>query len=278
MSQVHEDNVLDIFDPKQGDKLQFAEALGGGVKDGVKIANTIMQAAAWIFFAFSRPVVLVTQVLLRKDLGERYFTVAQAALSILLILAAINAPIWIAKLDRGSSPSGYYDNYGNYYSRPVPSSPLISTANTVIGVLWIIGFAVASLWHFFVVAPRLRDELWHSRCDGVPRLAFQNILVELVVLLILACIFLWTHVYGIGTLLALSFVLTAAADIHARKALYNHILDARDSKIDSEFLGKAIEDNLARAEAHGVNASLPAHVSMAYRRKLAEYFKKPATD
>ena len=136
-------------------------------------------------------------------------------------------------------------------------------------------FVVASGWHYWMDL-RLRRKAggqWHSRSTGVPRIPGQNLIYELVFLGLLAGLAFVGHLWGIGDLLALSLILTAASERHARMQLYNRILDAVDGQIESEWLGKAIEERLSPARAHGLTASLPAHVSDEYRRKVATLFK-----
>jgi hypothetical protein len=254
------------------------DAIVRGVSDGIRTANRILAVATWLFYAFARPIVLVTQVILRKDLGERYYTQVQTLLCVGLLLLATFGPSIVDPYGSGGGRS-YYNPYTGVttYERAPQQNP---TTAYICGDIWLVLFAVASSWHYWV-SLRLRRKAggqWHSRSNGLPRFPQQNLFYELALIGLLAGVAFVEHVWGIGILLSASFLLTAAAERHARQELYNRVLDAVDGQIESEWLGKAIEQRLSPAQTQGLSASLPAHVSDTYRKKVAELLKRPETD
>ena len=148
------------------------------------------------------------------------------------------------------------------------SDPVLKRFPTAMGVM-----------HCQITLRQRRNKavLWHSRSDGTPRLPVLKLYVQLAILLVLAIVLFSTKLYGFGVLIALSLVLTFLVDYSAKKELYNRVLDAIDGQIASEWMGKAIEQRLSANDAHGLNASLLAHVSDEYRKKVAKLFKAPAS-
>ena len=80
---------------------------------------------------------------------------------------------------------------------------------------------------------------------------------------------------GFGVLLFLSALATLRSDLYLKTQFYNRVLDMIDDQIESEWLGEAVEKKLSPAQARGVQAWMPAHISDDYRRKVAKLFKKP---
>jgi len=266
------------------------DAIIKGGRDGAQIGKIAAQAIAWLFFIISRPAVLVTLVYLRKDLGERYFTVIQAVLGLLLIMLATGATVDFLRapqsriLNYTSNPyiNNYYrNNYYNAYPQYSPYGPPPEAPSSTgridfalfVGGFWEISFALLAAKHFLITLRQRQKNgvLWHSRSDGTPRFKFLG---EVILLVLLAIFTYWTRLYGICALLSLSLFITFMADAHARKELYNRVLDVIDGQIESEWLGNAIERKLNPGQAHGLNAALPARVSNQYRRSVTKYFKE----
>jgi len=255
--------------------LNFGGVLGQSVQDGVRIGNLIVNTFSWIFFLLSRPLVLVTQVFFRKELGERYLTGLQVTACLVLIFAAAAITVETSTV---TTYQNSYNNWGRVVRTEVTNVTWQTKVAYLLALLWIGGFLSVASRHFQITLRKRRTNgvLWHSRSDGTPRWSLSNIYVELAILIVLAVLLFWGKLYGFGVLVALSFAVTALADHHAKKQLYNRVLDAIDGQIESEWMGKAIEQRLSANDAQGLNASLPAHVSDEYRKKVAKLFKQPA--
>jgi hypothetical protein len=246
-----------------------------GIKDGWRLGNQIAQVLSRIFFLLTRPLVLVTQVLFRKQMGERYFTPLQAGFSAALILIAnavtviVCNPLW----------------QNDYYYYPNSPAHVRAAFAGIVGDLWFIVFLLITGWHFRVTVPRRRkqDIRWYSRSDGLPRLpipAFWGIdqvqcqlLFEVAVVVVLAIAAFCLRFYGFGVLLALSALITYAADAEERKRFHQRVLDAADGEIESQWLAEAIERRLSPDKTEGLKVSLPAACSKAYRQRVANLFR-----
>lgn len=247
----------------------FGDAMVSGAKSGVQIGAAIGAAIAGLMMLLARPFVLVTQVLFRKELGERYFDVIQVYLSLLLIIVATAATIWSADVSYNSS-------YG-FYFRHTLESDFITTAGWVFGILWTVAFMAATAWHFYFTLPRRGRGgiMWHSRSDGIPWFPRITEVLEVVIIGALMVLAYWFKLEGFAVLLTFSFLTTIGTNAKKKAESYNRVLDAIDGQIESEWLGKAIEEKLTPSNAHGLNAPLPAYISNDYRKKIGQMFKRP---
>jgi len=253
----------------------FGGAIADGAKTGLQIGAVISAVIAGLMMLLARPFVLVTQVLFRRDLGERYFDILQAMLSLVLIVAATAATV--ATSGPTSSVVPQYGAYGEVHYQTQINADSRTTPAYAIGIVWVVAFLAASAWHFRVAIPRRYRNgiMWHSRSDGVPRLPAITESLEVVILIALTVLAYWFKLEGFAVLLTFSVLTTIMSNAKKKAELYNRVLDAIDGQIESEWLGKAIEERLTPKNAHGLDATLPVYVSDAYRQKVAKMFKRP---
>lgn len=238
-------------------------SIGKGVQEGVHLGIGIGRFINGVLALLYTPVALTTQVLFRRDFGERYFTNVRAIIAAGLIGAAtfISAtmPILTPRL-RGLIPYEYFTT---------PAKPWVVWS---AGGLWLLVFLLT----WYEERSRLRDryeagELWHSRCTGVLRddglLSSGTQFVASVLMLLVAV------VLRLDLLLALllcSLVSSSLMDAALKKRAWNAVLDSLDARIESEHLANAIDKRLAPEKLEGLQLPLPAYVAPAARSRIAE--------
>jgi hypothetical protein len=234
------------------------EAIIEGGKDGYRLGKSI----ARVLMVLVRPIVLSTQALFRKDMGERFLTLNQTVLTGAVIVAAAAATFL-----------GGYQSAHTLAARQ--EADATAACAVIFGVLWLGGFVAAAVWHFQVtLRKRGRDTiLWHSRSNGVPRVPQITFPMELAIVWGLTVLAYWFGLFGFGFLLMLSGLFAWQSDVCHKKEFYNRVLDQIDGQIESEWLGEAVEKRLSPAQAHGVDTWMPAHISDDYRRKVAGFLK-----
>jgi hypothetical protein len=257
--------MADSKDMWLGDDLNVGTIQDGAMK-GIGIGNAFGNAFQRMLNLFARPIVLSTQALFRKDMGERFLDPNQAFLTIVVIIVATGVSFL-------SGLEGYRDP-NNPFARSVPDAR--TTISLIVGAVWLAGFIAAVAWHFRVTLPkRGRDSiLWHSRSNGVPRVPGITLPIELAIVWALSFLAFFAGLFGFGVLLFVSALFTLQSDLYLKTEFYNRVLDAIDSQIESEELGEAIERKLSPAQARGVQAWMPAHISDDYRKKVAKLFKR----
>lgn len=227
--------------------------LVGSAKSGVQIGEAFGKAIGHFFFLFSRPLGLVTQVVFRKDFGERFFTTTQALGAYLLIVAATVVTVLVPVPPLSSLVAG---------TVVVPPEAVRQTA-VWIGVAWSAVFCLAHLQQSLGVRRRHKlGERWHSRCMGVPRISFIFEAPQYILGFGLIVAAAYYGYAGFAILLMVSVAQTAAADRWAAKEMYNRVLDSIDSEIESKNLSEAVRNRLSPKQAEGLIVRLPKRITI----------------
>lgn len=204
-----------------------------------QIASTIQTIVLAIVAMFAQPFTLITRALLRRELGERYFTELNAGLAVVLI--------------------------------GVLSSVSTTTTELYFFAAWQLMFIVAAVEHFWFAVPRRyrKGVRWHSRCSGIPR---ADLLIPMMQWIFLGAAVLITYLVNMQALAAsllMSAAMSYVSDVIAKRQFWNRVLDAVDGQIEADELGKAVEDRLAPEQASGLNVCVPSYASAEARKKIA---------
>ncbi len=231
--------------------------LVGSAKRGVQIGEAFATAFFYVIRLMLKPLALVTQVLVRRSFGERYFTDASVLLSMVLIAGGVGLTRTIPVFS--ASHALYLWMAGTNWKLP----PFFRPRQFYwIWAIWMILF-VAAAWENRIRAwlRNRKGERWHSRCVGVSRISgMGNVMQYLVVIGLAICADLTGDVVLSG-LIVTSLSAAIVIDRGIAKDLYNRALDAIDGQIESEELGKAIEQRLSPKQASGLHARLPRRLS-----------------
>ena len=231
------------------------------------IENKIESAAKNAFFtilvAMIRPLATLTEVFLRKDMGERYFTAWNvAAGTFLLFLFGLPHQAIIF------GPSGSYTAYGRHYRGEWGEGEFKLIISMLI---WFGIFLFCAKLHQMAVIERYqKGTRWHSGCIGIPRIAGLPVLVERLLPIAGGILLIWpTRLYGLGGLMIFSGITTYFLRAYEAAKFRDRMLDMIDSQIEYDNLSKAIKERLSPENAEGVQAPLPAYVSDKSREQFA---------
>jgi hypothetical protein len=212
-----------------------------------------------------RPVATVTEKLYRRQMGERYFTLWNAFVGVVLILAAC-IPISIyttGQVDWHRWTAGEW-------------------ASTTWGLAWLIFFFIESCSHFHDVRQRyVQGVVLHTYSYGTDikhaaRFAPTTVPLLCVIVGVAAAAFPTlcnNHDYGlvgIGGLLALSGLISGQMRMYEAARFRKMVLDTMDAHIAQKHLANAVAQRLKPAQAEGLNAPMPAYVSDKYRERFAQ--------
>ena len=236
--------------------------LGSSYRQGIAIARAFAGFVAII----SRPLSLTTQVLFKKNMGERYFATWHAVVALGLIGLAGWACLQDTKATTGTVKNAFGESYRiNQAARITP------TRVYVAGGLWAGAFVLAAVIHRARITKRYqRGTLWHSRCSGEPLHPGLRDWARYLATGGLAVAANWQKLEPMMMLIVASLIATILADEYERWLFYNAVLDAVDGQIEAENLSKAVEKRLTPIEAGGLVTPMPAYVSDLGRKRMAE--------
>lgn len=234
------------------------------------LTNEVIKGFQTLVLRMARPVATVTEVLLNRSQGERYFGGWEFVGGLVLIGSTVFVQADRPIVGRHANPF--------ILGQDLPADQLLlrifdwhSTA-TIVAAAWAVVFVVASALQFQEVRRRYgRREVWHSYCWGVPRIAQLGWpFVPSALVIGLAAGALALGAYGAAGLLLFSRWISHQHRLNETKAMHGRILDAIDQRIEAQHLAKAIEEQPSPDEVEGTRAPLPAYASKAYREQLPE--------
>lgn len=238
------------------------DPLTSGFNDGLKIGTAIGNAITYLFLFLTRPLVLLTQVFYRKNMGERYLTPLSASggLALLALVTAGSEYLIGSKTHIGADYSGRRTTAIEYALNP--------NIAYGVGITWIVAFLAAYVQHHFAVRKRYATgERWHSLNSGVPRVAGLRDPAQYALTSAASAACFYFGLHGYGGLLCLSLVLGILSDQAARRRFWNSVLDTIDAQIEAENLGKAVAERLSPAKVEGLEAPVPGFVSEEWRKR-----------
>jgi hypothetical protein len=210
-----------------------------------------------------RPAATLTEIVFRKNMGERYFTLWNVIAGFGL-LQVFSIPLGVPT----PSPAGH-DVLGQFY-------PAQSDFPRMIWVLTFMGWHVALLLYWGLHAWSVRQRYkaggrWHSRNVGVKRFPFLPVWFEKA-LPIVAGLFIWQacQVPGFGILMILSGVISIMLRANEASLFWERVLDVIDGQLEQEYLAKAVMERSNPKETEGYTAPLPAYVSQKFRQQFLE--------
>lgn len=232
-----------------------------GSRDGLRMGMQVGRVSGFVMQAITRPVILLTRSLVRRDLGERYSSDTHFAVGLLLVAGATAAACFVDV----NSFTTEVRFPGTHNDR--------ATAAIVIGGLWLFGLVAARILHKGGLKARYsRSEIapWHSYCSGVPRWERMPDRGWFLVMGLagIGLIFLGLPLFGL--LLLWSGYAAETEDRAAKARMWATVLDTLDAQIEARQLTETIREIKSPQEAEGLEAPLPAYVSPGFRRKLAE--------
>lgn len=234
------------------------DAIVSGAKKGGEYGRMIAQILIGVFFVLTRPICLVSQVLFRRDFGERHLTGFTALGGAALIGVATGVSVLM--VDRNNVP------WGGLESSSLPSGRIVPM---VIGGVWLLLFVAGVKEQAYRVRSRHRMGVrWHSWNSGVPRVSSMTGGVEMVLGIGLGIVMCFLGVPLLGLLMIFSAIHSAMNDAHAMSQFYNRILDTIDGQIEADNLTKAIEYRLEPTQIEGLLATLPTSMSKDFRSKI----------
>jgi hypothetical protein len=215
------------------------------------------------FFSLIRPLATTTEIFLRKELGERYFTVWNFLAGGFLIYTSMTMGASLRALEAQQA-----------YGGPAASLRWSDYVAFALGLAWLIAFIVKSIMQFKRAHQRSREGiLWHSQSCGyavVPEFWQPWCPVGLGVL------FLIFHITWPGLLLIASGIVSFSMRMNERARVYSRVLDMLDAQIESENLNEAIMKRGNGKSTKGFVAPLPAHVSNTHRENFLRAASRPA--
>jgi hypothetical protein len=216
------------------------------------------QWTSWFFYVFTRPVVVTTDILLRKDMGERYLTPLVAATGAVLIGAATKGSAMIVE-------AAAYRTYPP--TKPWPLTPI-----WMIGVLWLLAYFIGVGLNTLAIRKREAAGVrWHSYCNGDWRLPRFSPSMQRLLLFLLSLLLVWLGAYPLGILLSWSTLQSITVEGQIARRMRNAVLDVRDDEIANANLQAALEQRPA-AQSEGLLIPLPKKLAdMALRQ-----FVRPA--
>ncbi|MFT3784742.1 MAG: hypothetical protein QM770_01070 [Tepidisphaeraceae bacterium] len=225
--------------------------------------------AAWavvmrLFMVTTKPVVLTTDVVTRRNMGERYLTTLSAWGGFLLILGVT----WLTSKVSGTSSYSYDYYYERSTFHPAVSPALIWS----VGVLWMICYVAGYAYNrVFIEWRKYKNIPWHSYCYGEWSLRKPAPWIQRLILVGLAVLFWALHLYLFAGLMLLSIHFSILTEREIANRLRAAILDIHDQRIASEHLQQALDCRPAN-ETEGFVLSLPKYVAE-FARKT---FLRPA--
>lgn len=229
------------------------EPFGEPAAQAQQFAKVVGRVLLLILQALIAPAVTTTQVMLRRQLGERYFTGWNLVAGAGLIMAA--APLSLVT------------------RRYIDVSDLIYVGLAMVA--WLGGFVYFGVKHFADVRHRYRDgQVWHSRCSGVSRIDFplpkqipmEAVEIAGVMLIGLICCFI--GLLGFGLLLIASGNMAWLSWSISAMEFKTKILDSIDSQIESENLAAAVVERRKPKDTVGFEAPVPAYIPQAFRERF----------
>lgn len=224
----------------------------------------IKQMLKDLLLSFVRPLATMTEVLYRRDLGERYFALWNVIVGVFwLILASI--PL---------TPFRHFTY--DYYDAPVSRRwNFAATFNIVVGVLWLIAFLWACWRERQSLHRRYREGIvWHSYSHGTSFLddripeTYHGFIV-----LGFGALIAYLGAYVPGGLLIVSGYLSNQMRANEMTRFHHQVLDALDARIESENLSTAIMQRSRPQNTEGFTAPLPAYVSVKFRERFIQKAK-----
>lgn len=237
------------------------EELIPGYGKGMDISKTIGKVFGAILAVVAVPVALLTQMVFRKDLGERYASLNRRVIAagVLVIAGVMHAFFPMPSL------SGIVQD--SFRSVPVLSHP----SSTILAAGLLVLFVIACIEHELRLRSRYKtDGRWHSWSLGVNRIPGVGIKLQVLATLLVAAGAFWLRLDYFAIVLAASGVFSGVIDANTKREFYNRVLDTVDAQIESEMVGKAVKERLSPAQAEGLQAHLPAYVSTQARVRIAE--------
>lgn len=229
------------------------EPFGEPVAQARQLAKVAAQALLLILQALIAPAVTTTQVILRRQLGERYFTGWNLFAGAGLIVSA--APL--------SLLTRRYIDVSDFIYVGLPM------------VAWLGAFLYFGVTHFADVRRRYKDgNAWHSRCSGVSRWEFAlprqlpMMAVEIAGVMLIGIICCFIGLLGFGILLIVSGHMAWLSWSISSMEFKTKILDSIDSQLESENLAAAIVERRKPKDTAGFEAPVPAYIPQAFRERF----------
>lgn len=230
--------------------------LVGSAKSGWSIGETFVTVALDILQILMRPMALLTQVFVRKDFGERYFTQGAFGIGLLiLIVMRYSYRHIVVKIPFSLT----YALLGRDVGENIEKLPLFFDYCLLwILLFWTVCFGAAygenriRLWRRY-----RRGERWHSRCSGVPRIPRTSPLLQYLLVMAAAVVVDLTGCSELALLVVASLAATIAIDRAEVRRIRIAVMDSIDAQIEAETLENAIENRLTPQQAQGLVVRLP---------------------
>lgn len=195
-----------------------------------------------------RPLVIVSEILFRSDMGERYCSVINMFLGGILVLIA-------------SSP--IFNNLLNYSLLKIQTPWSILITGGAVAV-----YTLRCNRQYQAMVRRYQEGIrWHSYCCGSIRIYEFPAILGIAALLILA------GIDGLAILLLISRTLSGYFRSLEAALFYNRVLDLIDQQIEMENLQNAATTRLNPKQTEGYNAVLPAYVSGKFKERYMQTLK-----
>jgi hypothetical protein len=220
-----------------------------------RMVNVAIDMLLGLLAALVRPLAVVTEVVFRKQMGERYFHVIHSmAGAVLIFLSGI--PFWHTDfaLYALSHPAVAFQYYNRW--------PAGAALTMYVAWGWLAAFYVFCFLHGRAIKARYRAGLrWHSYCYGIPRFAGLPVILERILPLAAAAALIYYGAYSPAVLLVISTYISYMTRVREAAQFQGRVLDAVDMQIEAENLSNAVLQRLTPEQAEGVVAPLPAYVS-----------------
>ncbi|HUO08169.1 MAG TPA: hypothetical protein VM008_07715 [Phycisphaerae bacterium] len=227
-----------------------------------KMVRVLGEAVLVFIVVMIRPLATLTEILLRKYMGERYFNGWNLVGGLVLLSAATAVIAGVPE-----PHAAYQDFYGVHPAvSGVPLSLHLGTS-----VVWSVLLLLFSILHSSDVKNRYeRGVRWHSRCIGIPRFQWLRPEVGQVLLFVYALFLAYWHVYAFSFLIIYSLGISLIMRWNEARTFWNRMLDIIDGQIEQENLAAAVRDRVAPDRVEGLRAPLPVYVSTEFREKFIQ--------
>lgn len=228
------------------------------------VASRTYAITVRIMMVLFKPIVLTTDLFVRKNFGERYLTSTAVFSGWLVILVVLNlqgVTLWM------SDPSSSAD-----WPQPTPAN----VAWVIVGNLWLWGYVVMALVARRGIRARNKaHRLWHSYCMGEWRVRFLSSGLQRLILAGAGVLMLVVGIKLMGALLIFSLYRSFLQEAAVAKRIWEAVLDVNDRKIEAERLQEALDQKPAE-ESDGLLLPMsPAIAEHARRSFLGK--SEPAT-
>jgi len=221
----------------------MSESIGDNLE--AKFKGALTDSLLAILVSLVRPIATLTEIIFRKDMGERYFNGWNIVVGLLAIIV-FRSPFW-------SNHRGIYQ-----------------TITNIIAVVWVIALLVYAYLNRQRIIERYgKSHRWHSYNYGIPRYEELPVVVEKALpiavglLLVLVC-----GITGMGGLLFFSGVISLFLRNYEARLFYERMLDQIDSQIEHDNLNKAVVEQFPPQQTEGLVAHVPRYVGKELRSQL----------